>query len=131
MYLCRGICWKGQRREMVGVIPAEAEISQRPQGHGYVVAEVTGENPFLPVGLTIRGHEFHHSKLAESNGLDFAYRIRRGQGINGNADGIVHKNVFAAYTHLHALGTPQWADAFVSLASQKRKCPTVSSLGHR
>jgi cobyrinic acid a,c-diamide synthase len=131
MYLCRGICWKGQRHEMVGVIPAEVEISQRPQGHGYVVAEVTGENPFLPIGLTIRGHEFHHSKLAESNGLDFAYRIRRGQGINGNADGIVHKNVFAAYTHLHALGTPQWADAFVSLASQKRNCPTVSSLGHR
>jgi cobyrinic acid a,c-diamide synthase len=131
MYLCRDICWKGQRHEMVGVIPAEVEISQRPQGHGYVVAEVAGENPFLPVGSTIVGHEFHHSKLSKANVLDFAYRIRRGRGIDGDADGVVYKNVLAAYTHLHALGTPQWAEAFVSLASQERKRSPVSALRAR
>jgi cobyrinic acid a,c-diamide synthase len=131
MYLCRGICWKGQRHEMVGVIPAEVEISQRPQGHGYVVAEVAGENPFFPVGSTIVGHEFHHSRLFKSNGLDCAYRIRRGQGIDGDADGVVYKNVLAAYTHLHALGTPQWAESFVSVASQERKRSVVSALRDR
>jgi cobyrinic acid a,c-diamide synthase len=35
-------------------------------------------------------------------------------------DGIVHKNVFAAYTHLHVAGAPMWADAFVSLARAQR-----------
>jgi cobyrinic acid a,c-diamide synthase len=121
MYLCRGICWQGRWQEMVGVIPAEVEISQRPQGHGYVEAEVTGENPLFPIGMTLRGHEFHHSKLSTSSDLGFAYRLKRGHGIDGEVDGIIYKNVFAAYTHLHALGTPEWAKAFISLASRERK----------
>lgn len=121
MYLCQGIWWQDQYHKMVGVIPAEVEITHRPQGHGYVVAEVTTENPLFPVGLTLRGHEFHHSKLVKSSGLKFAYRMRRGHGIDGKVDGVIYKNVFAAYTHLHALGVPQWAGAFVSLASRERK----------
>jgi cobyrinic acid a,c-diamide synthase len=128
MYLCRGIRWQGRYREMVGVIPAEVEICDRPQGHGYVVAEVTGENPFFPVGLTLRGHEFHHSRLRWSAHLDFAYRIRRGRAVDGKVDGIVYKNVFAAYTHLHALGAPQWAEAFVSVAARRQKSQPVSSV---
>jgi len=122
MYLCRGIRWQEERREMVGIIPAEVEISRRPQGHGYVVAKVSGENPFFSLGTIIRGHEFHHSKLSISGGLTYAYRIRRGQGIDGTADGVIYKNVFAAYTHVHALGVPNWAEAFVSLASREGKC---------
>jgi cobyrinic acid a,c-diamide synthase len=121
MYLCRGIRWQGRWHEMVGVVPAEVEISQRPQGHGYVEAEVTGENPLFPVGMTLRGHEFHHSRLSTSSDLGFAYRLKRGHGIGGEVDGIIYKNVFAAYTHLHALGTPEWAEAFISLASRERK----------
>lgn len=122
MYLCQGIRWRGQWHEMVGVIPSEVEICQQPQGHGYVMVEVTGDNPLFPIGLTLRGHEFHHSRLSRLTGLKFAYKMGRGQGINGKVDGIVYKNVFAAYTHLHALGVPQWAEAFVSLALRERKC---------
>jgi len=129
MYLCRSIVWQGRRHEMVGVFPADVEMSQRPQGHGYVVAEVTGENPLFPIGLTLRGHEFHHSKLSKLDGLDFAFQIRRGRGIDGEVDGIVYKNVFAAYTHLHALGTPEWSEAFISLACRERKGqPAVAAL---
>jgi cobyrinic acid a,c-diamide synthase len=121
MYLCRGICWQGRRHEMVGVIPAEVEISRRPQGHGYVVAQISAENPLFPIGLVIRGHEFHHSKLSLSDGLRCAYRIRRGRGVDGKVDGVIYKNVFAAYTHVHALGVPSWAEAFVSLALREAK----------
>ncbi|MFQ6122055.1 MAG: cobyrinate a,c-diamide synthase [Dehalococcoidales bacterium] len=122
MYLCQVIRWHGEQHEMVGVIPAEVELRQRPQAHGYVMVEVAEENPLFPVGLTFWGHEFHHSRLTKSNDLKFAYRVRRGQGIDGRADGIVYKNVFAAYTHLHALGVSQWAEAFVSQALRERKC---------
>jgi cobyrinic acid a,c-diamide synthase len=128
MYLCRGIWWRGQFHKMVGVIPAEVELSERPQGHGYVVAEVVERNPFFPVGVTLRGHEFHHSKLTNSSDLEFAYKIRRGRGINGEMDGIVYKNVFAAYTHLHALGTSEWAGAFISMASRVAGKPRSSPL---
>lgn len=129
MYLCSGICWRGRRHEMVGAVPAEVEISQRPQGHGYIEAEVTGANPLFPMGMTLRGHEFHHSRLSISGELGFAYRLKRGHGIDGEVDGIIYKNVFAAYTHLHALGTPQWAEAFISLAyREKNNRPSVSAL---
>ena len=120
MYLCRTISWKGRSYEMVGVIPSDVQLSKKPQGHGYIVADVVGENSFFPIGLTLRGHEFHHSSLDNSEDLRFVYRIQRGQGMSGNKDGIVHKNVFASYVHLHALGTPEWAKGFVSLMRKER-----------
>ena len=128
MYLCRGIRWQNQRHEMVGIIPAEVELSHRPQGHGYVEAEVVEDNPLFPKGVNIRGHEFHHSKLTKLGDLEFAYRIKRGHGISGSSDGIIYKNTFAAYTHLHALGMPEWAESFVGLALRERKCrPLVAA----
>ena len=127
MYLCKGIRWQDQWHEMVGVIPAEIELSDRPQGHGYVEVEAVGGNPLFAAGTILRGHEFHHSKLIKLDGLEFAYRVKRGHGLGNNVDGIVYKNVFAAYTHLHALGVPEWAEAFVALVNREDRCqPLVS-----
>jgi len=121
MYLSQKIHWQGRSYEMVGAIPAEVEVSEKPEGHGYVMAEVMDENPLFPIGLSIRGHEFHHSKVSIKKDVKFAYQIRRGHGIDGQRDGVLYKNIFAAYTHLHALGTPSWAEAFVSLAAKEGK----------
>jgi cobyrinic acid a,c-diamide synthase len=121
MYLSQKIHWQGRSYEMVGAIPAEVQVSEKPEGHGYVIAEVMDENPLFPIGLTIQGHEFHHSNVSIKKGVKFAYQIRRGHGIDGQRDGVLYKNIFAAYTHLHALGTPSWAEAFVSLAAKEGK----------
>ncbi len=121
MYLCRNIRWQGRSYEMVGIIPAEVRLSEKPEGHGYTIAEVIGENPFFPIGLTLHGHEFHHSSLSLFGNLRFAYLVKRGQGIQNQLDGIVYKNLFASYVHLHALGTPEWTQGFVSLASKERR----------
>ncbi len=121
MYLCQSISWKHRSYEMVGVIPAEISLSDKPEGHGYVVAKVTRRNPLFPVGLTLRGHEFHHSSLLPVDRLRFAYQIQRGKGIAGKKDGIVFKNLFASYVHLHALGAPEWAKGFVALASRAKE----------
>ena len=121
MYLCRNIHWHSQQYEMVGTIPAEVEICQRPQGHGYVIVKINEDNPLFPSGLTLRGHEFHHSKLHLNGNVKFGYRIQRGYGIDGKVDGIIYKNVFAAYTHLHALGSFYWAESFISLALRQCK----------
>ncbi len=119
MYLSRAIRWQERRFEMVGVIPAEVEISKRPQGHGYVELEVAVDNPWFPCGSVLRGHEFHHSRIVTTGmPLTTAYNVRRGHGIDGHVDGFFYKNLFASYTHLHALGTPQWAPSFVALAKE-------------
>lgn len=117
MYLCRAITWKGRRCRMAGVIPAEVELSARPAGHGYVEAEVSADNPLFPLGLKVRGHEFHHSRLLFSEEPRLAYTVQRGQGLGHGADGFFYKHLFASYTHLHALATPSWAERFVALAA--------------
>jgi cobyrinic acid a,c-diamide synthase len=121
MFLSRGIIMGAKLNKMVGVIPVEVELSKKPQGHGYVEAEVISENPFFPPGTALRGHEFHHSRIVDPNNVKRVLNIGRGKGIDGTSDGIVYKNVYAAYTHLHALGTPHWAGAFISLSLRGRK----------
>jgi cobyrinic acid a,c-diamide synthase len=116
MFLCKSIRWRGQSYEMVGAIPADVELIDRPQGHGYIEVEATPDNPFFESGSTLKGHEFHHSKLIPSAGLKYGYKVLRGQGIDGDVDGVCYGNVFAAYTHLHALGATSWAARFVASA---------------
>ena len=121
MYLCRAIRSQGRRYEMVGVIPAEVELSRRPEGHGYVEVKVMAENPWFSTGLVLHGHEFHHSRLIAEELLPTAYQVRRGHGIDGHVDGIFYKNMLASYTHLHVLGAPEWAKSFAALALSYRE----------
>lgn len=117
MYLGKGITWGDKSGQMVGALPIEVHMFPEPQGHGYVALTVEGENPFFAPGIALRGHEFHHSKVEALGPLSYAYRVSRGQGISGQRDGLVYKNVLASYTHLHALGTPEWAPALVAKAA--------------
>lgn len=118
MYLARSIVWRGARGEMGGALPFDVIMMDKPQGHGYVELEVVNENPLFARGARLRGHEFHNSRISlqgwESVGI--AYRVVRGYGLDGARDGIVYKNVLASYTHLHALSTPEWAEALVNTA---------------
>jgi cobyrinic acid a,c-diamide synthase len=47
--------------------------------------------------------------------------MKRGVGIDKDRDGIVYKNVLATYTHVHAVGTPEWAPALVRRATHFKK----------
>lgn len=121
MYLARRIIWGERSAEMAGVLPCDVEMTGRPQGHGYVEAAVDADNPFFPVGVVLRGHEFHNSLLRTAysvgDGAATAYRLNRGNGIGGGRDGLVWRNVLASYTHLHAAGAPGWAKGLVRCAA--------------
>ncbi len=123
MYLSRRIVWGERSAEMVGVLPCEIEMTDRPQGHGYVAAQVDEQNPFFSKGATLRGHEFHNSRLVsvtvnenEKQPLRTAYKILRGKGLGNGRDGIMVHNVLASYTHLHAGGSVEWAKSLVKRA---------------
>jgi cobyrinic acid a,c-diamide synthase len=117
IYLGRSLTVAGARYAMTAVLPLDFILEKSPQAHGYTILETGGNNPFLEKGITIRGHEFHYSRIINLDGLPaLAYHVLRGSGIDGKADGIVYKNVVASYTHLHALGTPEWAPAMVRSA---------------
>jgi cobyrinic acid a,c-diamide synthase len=120
MYLARRIIWGERSAEMAGVLPYDVEMTGRPQGHGYVETVVDAPNPFFPLGTVLRGHEFHNSLLRTAHsvghGAPTAYHLNRGNGIGGGRDGLVYRNVLAAYTHLHIAGAPVWASALVERA---------------
>ncbi len=66
MYLARSLSWKGKKHEMVGAIPADCVMCDRPQGRGYVRLHQMPNAPWgqLPtVSKEIAAHEFHYSKL--------------------------------------------------------------------
>ena len=47
-----------------------------------------------------------------------AFTVSRGAGIGGQREGLLYQNVLATYTHIHALGCPQWAAALVRRARE-------------
>lgn len=112
----------GKIAPMAGVFPTNAELFAKPQGLGYVEAEVTMSNPWFDQGLCLRGHEFHYSRITSGwANAHYALTLKRGVGIeqvNGQTrDGIVYKNVWGSYTHFFAPAAPVWAKNFVKLAS--------------
>jgi cobyrinic acid a,c-diamide synthase len=120
MYLGEKLVLEGNAYPMVGVFPVEFDFYKKPQGHGYTIVIVKGENPYYDVGAEIRGHEFHYSRVSHWTGgqNDLVFRMKRGMGIDKDRDGILYKNVLATYTHVHALGTPGWAGALIRNAAK-------------
>lgn len=118
MYLARSISWRGQRCEMVGVIPADVQLHDKPVGRGYVSLQATDHMPWVGLmGRSVRAHEFHYSSLdGLSPDTRFAWRVSRGHGVDGAHDGIVQDRVLAAYAHLRDLAGTQWAAHFVRFA---------------
>ena len=123
MYLARSISWRGKRCEMAGVIPGDVVMHDRPMGRGYVQLRETGKNPWpLSGSADVRAHEFHYSSLENlAPGAVYAYDVMRGNGVDGQHDGIVHKNLLACYAHLRDLEDNHWTRRFVQFVRQQRR----------
>jgi cobyrinic acid a,c-diamide synthase len=121
IYLGRSLTVGEKKYPMTSVLPADFILEKRPQAHGYTVLEVKRQNPFFESGAMLRGHEFHYSRIVNISELpETVFGMHRGVGIDGKADGLVYKNILASYTHLHALGTPEWAPGLVNKAREYR-----------
>jgi len=117
MLLARAIVWQGRKHRMAGILPFEVEVCTQPQGHGYTELSVDAPNPLFPQGLILRGHEFHYSRILAGPDLpNTACAVRRGVGCYRGRDGVIVRNLWASYTHLHALATPDWARGLLNAA---------------
>ncbi|GAB6151741.1 hydrogenobyrinic acid a,c-diamide synthase (glutamine-hydrolyzing) [Desulfosporosinus burensis] len=134
MYLGRSIQVSSQNHEMVGLLPFDTQMEAKPQGHGYTLMEATTNQSWFADGTVVKGHEFHNSRIINlSPDVKFGYKVQRGHGINGQNDGICYKNVFAAYNHIHVVGSPEWAEGMVKLAMnycRKKWIQTEKLTGH-
>ncbi len=133
MYLARSLRWRGHSHEMVGVIPGDVVMHDRPQGRGYVVLEPTAEHPWPEAGpnSTIHAHEFHYSSLenlpAQSR---YAYRVTRGTGISQHRDGLILYNLLANYSHFRNLDNNNWVRRFLLFVQQNRPAAHTEASGH-
>jgi len=136
MYLGNSLLLNNKTYPMVGALPLVFDLEKKPQAHGYTIIEVQNYNPFFKKGVSFKGHEFHYSRVLGIEGDDthikprfskggqggfpeqiyMAFKMKRGKGIRDGLDGICYKNVLATYTHLHALGCPEWADGMIKCA---------------
>lgn len=128
MFLGEYIIVENKRFPMVGIFPLGFRMKKHPDAHGYTVIEVNSQNPFYPVGTIIHGHEFHYSfveffddRKKDKDGIYFAFKMKRGNGIMNGFDGICYKNVLASYTHIHAFGVSEWAKGFINIAKEFKK----------
>ena len=121
MYLAKTLSWKGESCQMVGAIPGDIVMHDKPVGRGYVRLQETGSSPWnsdAPVD-EIHAHEFHYSSIENlPEGLTYAYDVLRGYGINGKQDGLVYRNLLASYTHLRSTKRFSWVRRFLALVKK-------------
>ncbi len=129
MYLSRSIKWGEERAEMVGIIPGDSVMHERPQGRGYMRLKENSNSPWpgAPADSEVKAHEFHYSSLDNmASGHRFAYDVLRGMGIDGSHDGFVYKNLLASYVHMRDVEGNRWARRFVEFV---RSCRTTAAAG--
>ncbi len=91
------------KRKMVGLIDVDTVMTQRLI-LGYTIAECKFP-PFENIS-NLRGHEFHYSEIENvRRDAKFAYRMLRGEGVDGRMDGFRVYNCLASYMHLHFADT--------------------------
>jgi len=134
MYLARSIEWNGEKCAMVGSINSDIVMEKRPQGRGYVQLQETENNPWpgttenINNAHIINAHEFHYSRFKSvDKNVKFAFHVKRGEGINGESDGYLYKNLLATYTHQRNTRNNPWTQRFINFA---RACKTQQLTQH-
>jgi len=63
--------------------------------------ESTRNGPTAATGSTLRGHEFHYSAADVSDDARFAFDVERGEGLDGEHDGLTEHRTLGTYAHVH------------------------------
>ncbi len=110
----------GKHWPMLGLLPGYSIMADRVV-LGYRTVRAAQDGPLLPVGTTIRGHEFHYSRW-EGRPADLppAYIVLTSTGNESYSEGAQLGNLIASYIHLHWLARPEMAQRFVATCRQQR-----------
>ncbi len=93
---------EGDTYEMAGILPADVRMHDRYQALNHVELTATTGTLTARQGDTLRGHEFHYSSADVGPDARYAFETVRGDGIDGDHDGLLEYNSLGTYTHVHA-----------------------------
>jgi len=118
MYLCGSVALD-RDYQMAGVLPASVEMTKTIQALGYVKGSYTGRHGLWAGSISLRGHEFHYSRVACDPDARFSIRLVPGEGIQDGKDGLTEQNAIGAYTH--AYFSDAFCRRFVAAAADFRR----------
>jgi len=88
--------------EMADILPARVQMRERYQALDHVELEATERTVTAGRGERVRGHEFHYSSAELDRDARLAFSMRRGDGLDGDRDGLIEYATLGTYAHLHA-----------------------------
>ncbi|WP_246999908.1 cobyrinic acid a,c-diamide synthase [Halosolutus gelatinilyticus] len=91
----------GERAEMAGILPADVTMYDRYRALDHVELAAVEGTLTAGAGETIRGHEFHYSSADVDADARFAFETVRGDGIDGDHDGLTEYESLGTYVHVH------------------------------
>jgi cobyrinic acid a,c-diamide synthase len=115
---CGGLLYLAREldgRPMCDVVPIAGHMTPR-LSLGYREATAVADHPVWPAGATVRGHEFHYSRVepgADAHAPAWTLRARGLERAEGHVSGAVH----ASYLHTHWAATPAVAARLVTAAA--------------
>jgi cobyrinic acid a,c-diamide synthase len=116
MYLSRSLSTvENESVSLTNILPVDVQMTRKRQALGHAEVEAVRDCAIARCGDTLRGHEYHYSTASVDRDARFAYRVTKGDGING-CDGIMQGNVVASYLHTHVYSMPDEFDLFVAKA---------------
>jgi cobyrinic acid a,c-diamide synthase len=115
---CGGLLYLAREldgRPMCDVVPIAGHMTAR-LSLGYREATAVADHPVWPSGATVRGHEFHYSRVEPAADADAPAWTLRARGLE-RAEGHVSGAVHASYLHTHWAATPGVAARLVAAAA--------------
>ena len=129
MYLAKSIKINDKSFRMVGIINGRVVMHDKPVGRGHVELIKSSSHPWLLSNDSIKAHEFHYSRLSLDAKLsNYAYKVKRGYGVNGKYDGIKYKNLLATYSHLRDTKKTKWITNFLEFIKNNKKNETKNNI---
>jgi cobyrinic acid a,c-diamide synthase len=113
---CGGLMWLTESldgRALAGVVPATAAMTSRLT-LGYRTATGLQANPIVPIGASVRGHEFHYSQVDPGGGA-----LQLSSRFGERTDGFATSTLLATYLHQHLGADPTPAERFVRACAQR------------
>jgi cobyrinic acid a,c-diamide synthase len=104
----------GETYGMAGVLPADVRMHDRYRALDHVELRARRDTLTAAADDRLRGHEFHYSSADVDADARFAFDVVRGDGIDGDRDGLHEYRTLGTYCHCHPESGA--VDAFVERA---------------
>ena len=126
LYLSESLSVDEDSYAMAGVLPLSMQMTDSLVQFGYVTVEFTEDCLLGRKGTVVRGHSFHHSRIASQGDVATNYHVQYSISGKEELEGFRQGNVLSSYIHVHFRANPAVAENFVAAIRQARTLQAVT-----